>query len=71
MCDSVSVCADSSSMRVWQQQRACVTAAVCVCDSVSVCDSVCVGVKAETGRAAVSVPAWDWEAGTRGSESEG
>ena len=44
---------------------------MCVCDSDSVCDSISVGVKAETGRAAVSVPAWPGEEGTRGSESEG
>ena len=34
--------------------------------SVWVCDSVSVGVKAETGRAEVSGPAWGWGGGNQG-----
>ena len=70
MCDSDSVC-DSISVCVCDSISMSVIASACMCDSVSVCDSISVGVKAETGRAAVSVPAWPGEEGTRGSESEG
>lgn len=63
VCDSGSMRVDSvRSVRVWQRQCAC-GQRQCACVTASV------GVKPETGRAAVSGPAWGWGGGEPGALS--